>query len=154
MNLSIFCGTNLIELDLSSTNRNDVLEEMVALLANSEKISEEAGQNILKAFKEREELASTGIGFGVALPHARAKGVKGMVIAFGRSEEGIDFRSLDKKPVHLFFAIVVPDTAINTHLTALGKLSFLLKDKENRQLLMDATFPQEVLDFMDLGSSS
>lgn len=153
MNLSIFCGTNLIELDLSSTNRNDVLEEMVALLANSEKISEDSEQNILKAFKEREELASTGIGFGVALPHARAKGVKGMVIAFGRSEEGIDFRSLDKKPVHLFFAIVVPDTAINTHLTALGKLSYLLKDQENRKLLMDATFPQEVLDFMDQASS-
>ncbi|HDR90898.1 MAG TPA: PTS sugar transporter subunit IIA [candidate division Zixibacteria bacterium] len=153
MNLSIFCGTNLIELDLSSTNRDDVLEELVALLANSEKVSEDT-ENILKALKEREKLASTGIGFGVALPHARAKGVKGMVIAFGRSEEGIDFHSLDKKPVHLFFAIVVPDTAINTHLTALGKLSYLLKDEENRQLLMDATFPQEVLDFMDLGSSS
>jgi len=153
MNLSIFCGTNLIELDLSSTNRDDVLEELVALLANSDKVSDNTDA-ILKAIREREELASTGLGFGVALPHARAKGVKGMVIAFGRSEEGIDFHSLDKKPVHLFFAIVVPDTAINTHLTALGKLSYLLKDQENRQLLLDATFPQEVLDFMDLGSSS
>jgi PTS system fructose-specific IIC component len=147
MDLSIFCGTNLIELDLKSTSRDEILEELVELLSGSDKISN--SEAVLEAFKRREELASTGIGFGVALPHARAKGVKGLVIAFGRSEEGVEFHSLDRKPVHLFFAIVVPETAINTHLTALGKLSLLLKDKENRQFLMDATFPQEVLDFMD-----
>ncbi len=149
MDLSIFCGTNIIELDLKSTSQEEVLNELSELLANSDRIQD--AEQVLKALKEREELASTGIGFGVALPHARSKGAKGMVIAFGRSEEGIDFRSLDKRPVYLFFAIVVPETAVNTHLTALAKLSLLLKDEENRQVLMDATFPQEVLDFMDQG---
>lgn len=147
MDLSIFCGTNLIELDLESTNRDEVLEELSRLLASSEKIQD--ADRVLKALKERESLASTGIGFGVALPHARVDGIKGMVIAFGRSTEGIDFHALDKRPVHLFFAIVAPQTTINTHLTALAKLSLLLKEKENRELLRDATFPQEVLDFMD-----
>lgn len=147
MELSIFCGTNIIELDLKSTSQAEVLKELSELLANSDKIKD--SKQLLEALKKREELASTGIGFGVALPHARSKSAKGMVIAFGRSDKGIDFRSIDKKPVHLFFAIVVPETAVNTHLTALAKLSLLLKDKENRQFLMDATFPQEVLDFMD-----
>jgi len=147
MNLSMFCGTNLIELELQSTSSDEVLEELAQLLTNSEKVKKP--EAILEALKEREELASTGLGFGVALPHARAKGVGGLVIAFGRSEEGIEFGSLDKKPVFLFFAIIVPETAVNTHLTALSKLSLLLKDEENREFLKNATFPQEVLDFMD-----
>ena len=147
MNLSMFCGTNLVELELVSTTRNDVLVELEQLLANSDKVKDSS--NILAALKEREELASTGIGFGVALPHARANGVSGLTIAFGRSEKGIDFNAIDKKPVHLFFAIVVPKASVNTHLTALGKLSLLLKEQENRDFLRNVTFPQEVLDFMD-----
>lgn len=147
MNLSQFCGSNLIELELKSKTKNEVLSELAELLANSDKITDP--QAVRKALIERESLASTGLGFGVALPHARSKAVKGLTIAFGRSEKGIDFGSLDKKPVHLFFAIVVPDWAINTHLSALAKLSLLLKDKENREILLNATFPQDVLDFID-----
>ncbi len=147
MKLSQFCGTDLIELELRSNKLEDVLQELADLLANSEKV--DSAESVLVALKEREKLASTGIGFGVALPHARAKSVRGLTIAFGRSEKGIEFASIDRKPVHLFFAIVVPETAVNTHLTALGKLSYILKDKENRESLMNATFPQEVLDLMD-----
>ncbi len=147
MKLSQFCGTNLIELDIKSTTIQDVIQEIADLLANSEKVG--SSEDVRKALLEREELASTGIGFGVALPHARSKSVRGLTIAFGRSEKGIDFASIDHNLVHLFFAIVVPESAVNTHLTALGKLSYLLKDKENRELLLNATFPQEVLDLMD-----
>ncbi len=147
MNLSQFCGTALIDLELKSKTSEEVLAELVELLANSERIKNP--EAVLDALKEREKLASTGIGFGVALPHARVKGVDGLVIAFGRSEAGIDFGSLDNRPVHLFFTIVVPKTAVNTHLTTLGKLSYLLKEPENREFLLKATFPQEILDFMD-----
>jgi len=147
MNLSVFCGTSLIELDLISTTKEEVLSELANLIANSQKVDN--AEEVRRKLAEREELFSTGIGFGVALPHARAKCVKGLTIAFGRSEQGIEFSSLDRSLVHLFFAIVVPETAINTHLTALGKLSYLLESKENRELLMNATFPQEVLDLID-----
>lgn len=147
MKLSQFCGTNLIELDLKSTTIQEVIQEISDLLANSEKVG--SSEEVMKTLLDREELASTGIGFGVALPHARSKSVRGLTIAFGRSEKGIDFAAIDHNPVHLFFAIVVPESAVNTHLTALGKLSYLLKDKENRELLLNATFPQEVLDLMD-----
>jgi len=147
MKLSQFCGTNLIELDIKSTTIQDVIQEIADLLANSEKVG--SSEDVRKALLEREELASTGIGFGVALPHARSKSVRGLTIAFGRSEKGIDFAAIDHNLVHLFFAIVVPESAVNTHLTALGKLSYLLKDRENRELLLNATFPQEVLDLMD-----
>ncbi|HHS50620.1 MAG TPA: PTS sugar transporter subunit IIA [candidate division Zixibacteria bacterium] len=148
MKLSQFCEINLIELDLKATNAEGVIRELSELLGNSTKVA--STEEVIKALTEREKLASTGIGFGVALPHARPKGVRGLTIAFGRSEKGIDFSSLDRKPVHLFFAIVVPNTDVNAHLTALGKLSYLLKDKENRELLLNATFPQEVLDFVDM----
>ena len=147
MNLSAFCGTNLIELDLTSNTAEKVLVELAKLLANSDKVKD--ADAVYKALAEREELASTGIGFGVALPHARSKAVTGLTIAVGRSKKGIEFGALDKGLVHLFFAIVVPDTAVNTHLTALGKLSYLLKDRENREFLFNANFPQDVLDFMD-----
>ncbi|MCK5832835.1 PTS sugar transporter subunit IIA [bacterium] len=147
MKLSQFSGTNLIELELRSTNSDDVIDELSELLGNSDKI--DSVQTIKSALIEREELASTGIGFGVALPHARAKSVKGLTVAFGRSEKGIDFGAIDHNLVHLFFVIVVPETAVNTHLTALGKLSYLLKEKDNREILLNATFPQEVLDLIN-----
>ncbi len=147
MNLSLFCGTNLIELELCSETKKDILKELADLLNNSEKIKNK--EAMLTALLAREKTASTGMGFGIALPHARVKGVQGMVIAFGRSEKGIDFDSLDGKPVHLFFAIVVPETSINTHINALEELSKILADKRNRDFLLNATFPQEVLDLID-----
>jgi len=147
MKLSAFCATSLIEMDLKSDNSDDVITEIADILAKSDRI--QSKEEVEKALKEREKLASTGLGFGVALPHARSKGAKGLTIAFGRSESGIDFGALDQEPVHLFFAIVVPETAVNTHLTALGKLTYLLKEKKNRQILMEATYPQEILDFID-----
>ena len=147
MKLSQYSGTNLIELDLKSRTGNEVLTELAELLANSDRVG--SAKSVRKALAEREKLASTGLGFGVALPHARSKTVKGLRIAFGRSEKGIDFGALDRNPVYLFFAIVVPVTAVNSHLTALGKLCYLLKDRENRELLINATFPQELLDFMN-----
>ena len=147
MNLSQFSETFLIELDLESETADEVLTELAQLLANSDNVSDP--ETVRKSLAKREDLASTGLGFGVALPHSRSSGVTGLTIAFGRSRKGIDFGSLDNKPVHMFFAIVVPDTSVNAHLTALGKLSYLLKERGNRELLMEATFPQEVLDFMD-----
>ena len=86
MNLSQFCGTALIDLELKSKTSEEVLAELVELLANSERIKNP--EAVLDALKEREKLASTGIGFGVALPHARVKGVDGLVIAFGRQQAG------------------------------------------------------------------
>ena len=103
---------------------------------------------LLKDIKDREELVTTGIGYGVAFPHAKTKSVKGIVIAFGRSNEGIDFEAIDHKPVNLFFIIAATEDAIGSHLNVMSRLSYLMKSEENRQTLMNVPYPGEVLELL------
>ena len=147
MKLSSFCSKELIEFDLKSTDKDSVLAELATLLSRSKLVKER--DELHKAILEREKLVTTGVGFGVAFPHAKTKSAKGIVIAFGRSKNGIAFDAMDKKPVHLFFTIAAPDDLIGTHLNVMARLSFLMKDKHNRDLLMETSDPQEVLDLID-----
>jgi mannitol/fructose-specific phosphotransferase system IIA component (Ntr-type) len=104
---------------------------------------------LLADVKEREELVTTGVGYGVAFPHAKTKSVKGIVIVFGRNETGIDFDAMDHRPVHLFFLIAAPEDAIGAHLNVMARLSYLMKSEENRQALLDASSPGDVLALID-----
>jgi fructose-specific phosphotransferase system IIA component len=147
MKLSKFSEENLIIFDLKSSNKDDVIEELVELVNTSNMVSDK--DTLLRDIKERENLVTTGIGYGVAFPHAKTKSVKGIVIAFGRSNEGIDFEAIDHKPVFLFFLIAAPEDAIGAHLNVMSRLSYLMKSEENRQKLMKATSPGEVLELVD-----
>ncbi|MCP4703013.1 MAG: PTS sugar transporter subunit IIA, partial [candidate division Zixibacteria bacterium] len=98
----------------------------------------------------REELVTTGVGYGVAFPHAKTKATKGIVIAFGRSDNGIDFDAMDHKPVHLFFLIAAPEDAIGAHLNVMARLSYVMKSEENRQKMMEVTSPGELLQMIDV----
>ena len=95
---------DLIDLDLKSKNRDEILVELSKLLEKSDNIIGEEN-DILKALVDREKLGSTGIGKGVAIPHAKTESAKELTVAFGVSREGIDFNSLDEEDVHLFFCI-------------------------------------------------
>jgi mannitol/fructose-specific phosphotransferase system IIA component (Ntr-type) len=98
---------------------------------------------------EREKLVTTGVGYGVAFPHAKTRSVRGIVIAFGRSKEGIDFEAMDKRPVQLFFLIAAPEEAIGAHLNVMAKLSHLMKSQENRDRLLEAKGWEEVAEVLD-----
>src|SRR5699024_11637159 len=87
----------------------------------------------------REKQSTTGVGDGVAIPHAKTKAVEEAAIAFGRSIEGIDYEALDGQPSHLFFMIAAPEGANDTHLQALARLSTILMRKEIREQLLEAT---------------
>ena len=147
MKLSKFSEENLIEFDLKAESKEGVIEELVDLVNASNMVSDR--DMLLKDIRDREELVTTGIGYGVAFPHAKTKSVKGIVIAFARSNQGVDFEAFDHKPVNLFFIIAAPEDAIGAHLNVMSRLSYLMKSEENRQKLMTVTSPGEVLELID-----
>ena len=148
MKLSKFCSEDLITFDLKSTEKEKVLEELVDLVSDSALVKDAA--QLIADVKEREELVTTGVGYGVAFPHAKTKATKGIVIAFGRSEKGIDFDAMDHKPVHLFFLIAAPEDAIGAHLNVMARLSYVMKSEENRDKMMKVTSPGELLQMIDV----
>ena len=125
-----------INLELKSTDREAVLEELVNQIAAIAK-QPEARQTLLRALHEREQLHSTGVGDGVALPHAR-NALVGLVdrpvIVFGRSAQGIPFGAIDGAPAKLFFLLVAP--TVTEHLAMLARLSRLLREPRLRQELL------------------
>jgi fructose-specific phosphotransferase system IIA component len=147
MKLSKFCDENLVAFSLKATTKDAVLEELVDLAASSNMIKDR--NELLADVRERENLVTTGVGYGVAFPHAKTRSAKGIVIAFGRSAKGIDFEAMDHRPVHIFFLIAAPEDAVGAHLNVMARLSFLMKSEENRQKLMQASSQGDVLALMD-----
>jgi PTS system fructose-specific IIC component len=147
MKLSKFCEEDLVSFDLKAKTKTGAIEELVDLASRSTMIRDR--DEVLNAVLEREKLVTTGVGYGVAFPHAKTRALKGIVIAFARSNEGIDFQAMDKKPVQLFFLIAAPEDAIGAHLNVMARLSFLMKSEQNRQKLLNARTAGEVFMILD-----
>lgn len=129
-------------MDLKATTKAEAIDELIASLNKSGRINDP------KLFKEaiykREEQSSTGIGGGIAMPHAKTKAVNEPTVVFAKSKAGIDFDSLDGAPAHVFFMIAAPEGAGNTHLRTLAALSKLLIDADFIEQLMNTKTPDEV----------
>jgi fructose-specific phosphotransferase system IIA component len=147
MKLSKFSEENLVTFQLKSSSKEDVIVELVDLVSLSTMVKDR--DQLLSDVLERENLVTTGVGYGVAFPHAKTSAVKGIVIAFGRSANGIDFDAMDHKSVNLFFLIAAPEDAIGAHLNVMARLSYLMKSEANRKKLMEAVSPGDVLALMD-----
>jgi fructose-specific phosphotransferase system IIA component len=147
LKLSKFCDESLIIFNLKAAQKNDVIEELVTLVSSSNMVKD--AEQLLRDVIDRENLVTTGVGYGVAFPHAKTRSVKGIVIAFGRNTAGVDFDAMDHKPVHLFFLIAAPEDAIGAHLNVMARLSYLMKSEKNRQKLMEASSPGDVLALID-----
>lgn len=143
INLLDYLPESSIVVDLKSQTKREVLKEMVGVLSKAHELKDEA--KVLESLFEREDLGSTGIGQGIAIPHGKCDYVSKVVAALGISKKGIDFDSLDGEPVHLFFMLVAPANSAGIHLKILAKISRLLKDKFFRQALREAKLPDEVL---------
>ena len=122
--------------DLRATTKKGVLEELSNVLVERGKLPDH--EKVVEVLLEREKLGSTGIGDGIAIPHGKMRGIKELVISFGRSIKGVDFESIDNKPTHLFFLLVAPENSAGVHLKALARISRLLKDSSFRNRLMEA----------------
>ncbi|MEJ7485946.1 fructose-specific PTS transporter subunit EIIC [Staphylococcus pasteuri] len=136
-----------IAMDLSSSDKNGVIDELVNQLDKAGKLSDVP--SFKEAIHNRESQSTTGIGEGIAIPHAKVAAVKSPAIAFGKSKEGVDYQSLDMQPAHLFFMIAAPEGGAQTHLDALAKLSGILMDENVREKLINASSPEEVLQIID-----
>lgn len=133
----------VIASDLKAENKEDVLRELVGLLFQEDKIKDQ--EKALEVLLDRERLGSTGVGYGVAIPHGKYNDIENLIAAFGRSRNGIDFGSVDHKPVHIFFLFLAPDNAANLHLRVLARSCRLLKKDTFREALMQAENAAEIL---------
>ena len=138
---------NSIKLNLVSTNKLDVVDELVDLVYKSGNLNNK--DEYKKAILAREELSTTAIGEGVAIPHAKNKSVNKACLALGISKEGIDYEAFDDSLSHLFFMIAAPDGANDTHLEVLSRLSTILMDEDFRNELINASSVEELLNLIN-----
>ena len=124
--------------DLKSTEKEDVIREMVQALVKTGRLDESTSGKVVKALMDREELGSTGIGAGVAVPHAKHDSITDLVGAFGRSRKGINFDALDGEPVHILFLLLSSKSASGAHLEALAYISRLVRDEKFVKFLREA----------------
>jgi len=137
-----FLDKKVIKVGLKSSTKGEVLEELTDLLEKTGKLTDR--ENFLQVIREREELGSTGIGYNIAIPHARSSSIKSLVGALGISKEGIDFNALDKEPVYLFFLLAAPQNASGDYLKALAIISRFLRRRKVREALMKAEKLEDV----------
>jgi nitrogen PTS system EIIA component len=136
MQLEQIFKMEFINADLAAKNKDEALAEMVnTIIRGGVKLD---SSSIIEILKQRENLGSTGIGEGVAIPHGKISALNDIVVAFGRSIEGIAFDSLDGKPVHLLFLLLAPENSAGQHLKILAKISKMLKDVNFRKKLLKA----------------
>jgi fructose-specific phosphotransferase system IIA component len=128
MKFSSFVCERAMRADLAADDKESVIRELVGALVEAEALKAEEVDNIVKAIMKREELGSTGIGRGVAVPHTKHSSVEKLVGTVGVSVEGVDFNSLDGEKVHIIFLLVSPPDRPSDHLRALESISRQLRD--------------------------
>ncbi|MDY6852189.1 MAG: PTS sugar transporter subunit IIA [Thermodesulfobacteriota bacterium] len=131
--------------ELAARHKKEALEELCAVLAAQEGLD---AAPLLEVLLEREKLGSTGIGEGIAIPHGKTGSTDKLLVACGRSHEGVDFDSMDGKPTHIFFLLLAPENTAGAHLKALAKISRLLKDSSFRRDMLDAPGAPEIYDLI------
>jgi len=142
MKLSEIFTPQLIVSDLKAHDKKGVLEELSQVITEQNPSLNK--RSLLQVLLERERLGSTGIGDGIALPHGKLAELSNLLISFGRSTNGLDFDSIDEQPAYLFFLLLAPENSAGMHLTALAKISRMLKDTNFRQRLMGAKSKNEI----------
>ena len=142
MKLSEIFKPQLIISNLKAHDKKGVLEELLQVITEQNPSLNK--RSLLQVLLERERLGSTGIGDGIALPHGKLAELSNLLISFGRSINGLDFDSIDEQPAYLFFLLLAPENSAGMHLTALAKISRMLKDANFRQRLMGAKSRKEI----------
>ena len=135
--------------EMEAGSKEEALAELARLLAGPAGEGGVAGK-ILKVLKEREDLASTGIGEGIAIPHGKLElGSGELTLGLARCPGGIDFDAVDEKPVHLMFVLVAPENSTGQHLKALARISRLCREPGFKGRLLEARGAQEMLEILE-----
>ncbi|MCW1242650.1 MULTISPECIES: PTS fructose transporter subunit IIABC [Bacillus] len=147
MKITELLKRDTVIMNLTASNKEAVIDELVEKLDGANRLNSKV--EFKEAILKRESQSTTGIGEGIAIPHAKTKAVKQPAICFGRSVSGINYESLDGQPAHLFFMIAASEGANNTHLETLSRLSTLLMDEGFRKQLLEAKDEEELLRLFD-----
>ncbi|MET7018206.1 PTS fructose transporter subunit IIABC [Bacillus mycoides] len=147
MKITELLKRDTVIMNLTASNKQAVIDELVEKLNGANRLNSKT--EFKEAILKRESQSTTGIGEGIAIPHAKTNAVKQPSICFGRSVSGINYESLDGQPTHLFFMIAASEGANNTHLETLSRLSTLLMDEGFRKQLLEAKDEDELLRLFD-----
>jgi nitrogen PTS system EIIA component len=146
MQLRDFFDRSAVALDLQGTSKDEILREMVKLLG----LDEKSDAILVKMLKRRENLGSTGIGRGIAIPHCRSVVVDRLRVAYGRRIGGVEYGAIDELPVYNLFLIVAPPMEVsNLYLPVLGRLAQFARTPDISQKLREVRTPDEFLDLID-----
>jgi len=143
LNLLDFFNEENITLDLKSSDKSSCISELVELANKSGKIIDK--ESFYKSLLDREENGTTGIGKGIAIPHARTDSVSEIAISMAISKKGIDYQALDKKPVHILFLIAAPISQSTTILILIAKICRFFNNSKFRKELTDAKTKEDVI---------
>jgi PTS system fructose-specific IIC component len=147
MKLSSEIKRSAILMEMKSTGKDEALKELVDLLCSAYRLKDR--DTILEAIRSREATASTGIGMGIAVPHAKTSAVDRLYVAFGLSREGIDFESVEGERSHLFFIMVSAKDHCGPHIQALAGISRLIKHEDVRTGMMACRDAKEFQSFVE-----
>lgn len=149
MRFSDFIQAGAIQADVAADDKEGVIRELVEGLVRADALSADDMDGIIKAIMKREELGSTGIGKGIAVPHTKHAGVQKLVGTVGVSADGVDFNSLDGEKVHLLFLLISPPDRPGDHLRALENISRQLRDDSFCRFLKQSRSQADIQQLLD-----
>ena len=145
MKISQLLNKESIISNLESVDKKGIIEELSKSIASSTKAS---SKDIASVLLEREQLGSTGIGGGIAIPHGKLHSINSITIGFGLSHKGVEYDSLDNKPVHIFFLLLTPENSTGGHLKVLAQISKLLKMDHFKENLRQAQSVDQIYEII------
>jgi len=143
MKISQLLSKGSIIANLNASDKKGAIDELAMAISQTTKASAKA---IAIVLMEREQLGSTGIGGGIAIPHGKLDSVQSIIVGFGLSKKGIEYDSLDNKPVHIFFLLLTPENSTGGHLKVLAQISKLLKMDQFKKDLIGAQSVDDIYD--------
>lgn len=144
MKIGDILTVEMVVTKLEGTTKNEIIDAMIDLVGKSSKVIDK--QKVRDAIFEREEIMSTGVGNGFAIPHGKTDAVTDIVAAFAVTADPIDYQSLDEKPVRLVFLLVGKDNMVGPHIKLLSRISRLMNKEEFRNRLIELKSPAEILE--------
>ena len=148
MRLMDFIVKDAVVADLKATSARGAVDEMVAALVKAKAISESSRRKVVDAIMKREKKGTTGFGNGVAIPHAKHEGVRGVIGAVAVSRKGVDFAALDRQPVHLLFLLLSNPEEPEAHLKAMEHIFRCIKNDTLRRFMCQAATREDLLDVL------
>ncbi len=148
MGLADYLWPESICMGLHTRQRDEAVRELLGRLAETAPLSDELVEEALEAVLQREQLGSTAIGRGVAVPHARVEELDSVLVAFGYSESGVAFEALDRQPVHEIFLVIAPRDHTEEYVGVMERITRLVQDDDFRRFVSRAKTPGEVVELI------